>query len=270
MENRTYYFDQIPIHYQVTGSGAPVILIHGFGEDSTIFKHQVAHLSKHYQVITFDLPGIGKSGYSEELGHWDIDDYANMVSEFIEMNFKIPVTVIGHSMGGYITLSLVQQNQILVNGFGLLHSSALADNEEKIEAREKNIDFIEKYGSEKFIATVTPNLYAPANHKKMAKEIQEHIDQNKNVSPEALIGYTRAMIKRTDKTAFLKQTTLPVLWIIGVHDQAVKYEASLKQVYLSNISLVNILHQSGHMGMIEEPDRTNFAIEEFLNYIYRT
>lgn len=255
--------------YRVSGEGAPIVFIHGFGEDSSVFDEITLPLVNNYKVYIIDLPGVNGAPFNKELSFWNIDDYATLIHDFINDVIKEKVTIFGHSMGGYISLSLASQYPEDLLGFGLIHSTALADSEEKVEAREKNIEFIEKYGSALFIKTTTPNLYAPDSQEKFASEIAEHIEKNASISNEALIAYTRAMIRREDKTLLLKKTQLPVLWIIGKHDQAVKFDDTLKQVYLPNISFVNILNESGHMGMIEEPERVVNGIKEFLYYIYR-
>jgi pimeloyl-ACP methyl ester carboxylesterase len=264
-----YIHPQVNLQYTVEGKGHPVLFIHGFGENGNVFNDLQHLLKSHYKVYIIQLPGINGSGFNEKTALWNLTDYASLINDFIEEIIQQPVTVLGHSMGGYITLSLVAQHPDNILAFGLIHSTAFADSEEKIEAREKNIEFIEKYGNELFIKTTTPNLFSPQSQENLSTAIQEHIEANQHTAPEVLIAYTRAMIRREDHTALLKSTALPVLWIIGKHDQAVKYDDTLQQVYLPNISFVNILNNSGHMGMIEEPERVLNAVKEFLFYIYR-
>jgi len=73
-----------------------------------------------------------------------------------------------------------------------------------------------------------------------------------------------SMIQRPDRTEILKQTALPVLFIMGKHDTAVPLEDGLKQCHLPNQSYVHILEQSGHMGMIEEPEISNQILSQYL------
>lgn len=264
-----YQHSKVSLKYGVEGKGQPILFIHGFGENGYVFDDLNNWLKQHYRVYIIHLPGINGSSFNDEVALWNLSDYASLIHDFIRDEIKEPVVVLGHSMGGYITLELVANYPENILGFGLIHSTAYADSEEKKEAREKNIEFIETHGSELFIKTTTPNLYAPNTQEKKFEIIQEHIDHNAHTAPEVLIAYTRAMIRRNEHIVLLKNTNLPVLWILGKHDQAVKFDDSLKQVYLPNISFVNILTESGHMGMLEEPERVLNAVKEFLYYIFR-
>ena len=73
-------------------------------------------------------------------------------------------------------------------------------------------------------------------------------------------------MERKDRTYLLKQNKLPVLFVIGKHDNAVPMEDSLKQCHLPILSYVHILNESGHMGMVEEPEKSNNYIDEFLKH----
>jgi pimeloyl-ACP methyl ester carboxylesterase len=74
------------------------------------------------------------------------------------------------------------------------------------------------------------------------------------------------MIARPDRTEVLKKTKLPVLFIMGREDQAVPMEDSLKQCHLPEISYVEILENSGHMGMVEEKEAVNKFLVDFITF----
>ena len=152
------------IVYQVIGNGKPVILIHGFGEKADVWNNQVDYLQDKFQLIVPDLPG---SGYSEMIDDMSMEGMAEVIKTIIETESQIPsaegreACIIGHSMGGYITLAFVEKYPELVSAFGLFHSSAFADNEEKKITRQKGIDFINQHGAFEFLKTATPNLFSP-------------------------------------------------------------------------------------------------------------
>jgi pimeloyl-ACP methyl ester carboxylesterase len=85
-----------------------------------------------------------------------------------------------------------------------------------------------------------------------------------NFSAPALVSYYEAMIKRPDRTAILEKTTVPVLFIMGKYDNAVPVEDGLKQCHLPGKSYIHVLQKSGHMGMLEETEKSNRALENFL------
>jgi pimeloyl-ACP methyl ester carboxylesterase len=96
--------------------------------------------------------------------------------------------------------------------------------------------------------------------------VQELISLSENLSPEALIQYTKAMIKREDTTSVLKSFPKPILFIVGIHDEAVPLEASLNQCYLPKIAQVNFLQKSGHLGMWEQQELATKFLKGFLTF----
>jgi pimeloyl-ACP methyl ester carboxylesterase len=261
------------IRYRVFGKGKPVVLVHGFGEDGNIWNELIKDLQNNFHLIVPDIPGSGKSEMLD--GDISIEDYADVIKEILanELSEVSPtggdlegavVVMIGHSMGGYITLAFAEKYPELLNGFGLFHSSAFADDEEKKQTRRKAIDFIKANGAYAFLRTSIPNLFAGKQH---LKEMEDLIEDGKKFSSEVLIQYSYAMINRPDRTEILKTFCKPVLFIIGEKDNAIPLQASLQQCHLPAIAHVHILQNAGHMGMVEETITGKKIIEAFLQNI---
>ena len=245
------------------------MLLHGYGEDSSVWNHQVQKLKKDFLLIIPDLPGCGQSELIE--GDCSLEDYADVLkmiadNEDIVSNSYGTFSLIGHSMGGYITLAFAGKYGQLLNSFGLFHSSAFADNDEKIGTRKKGIYFIEKNGPRLYAETTIPNLFSDQTKKENYQLIKDLIEIAGTLQAETLIQFTRAMINRPDTTSILKSFSKPVLFIAGIHDKAVPLEASLKQCYLPQIGTVHFLQKSGHMGMWEEEELSYQYLDSFLKY----
>ena len=258
---RTILYQNKKIFYRNIGNGDPVMFVHGFGEDGTVWNDQVEFLKNRYQIITPDLPGSGRSEMIDEMS---MEEIAEVLHSIIHEENISTCTVIGHSMGGYITLALVENYWNHVNAFGLFHSSAFADSEEKKETRKKGIEFIKQNGAFAFLKTATPNLFSPHSKEQMPNSIQEFIESLKSFSADALTAYYEAMMKRPDRTAVLKNTKSRVLFIAGEHDNAIPLTDVLKQCHLPEKSYFHLLKKSGHMGMMEETEKVNRILEEFL------
>jgi pimeloyl-ACP methyl ester carboxylesterase len=265
-------YQNATIFYRITGAGKPVVLLHGFGEDGDIWKKQIDFLKDYFTLIIPDLPGSGKS---DVIADMSIEGMAESIKAI--MDFELPrflpnqlgtegVTIIGHSMGGYIALAIAEKYPSLVNKLGLFHSSAFADSEEKKTARLKSIDFIQNNGAYEFLKTAIPGLFfwGHDGSKPSDPYIEALIEKSKNFTSEALVKYYQAMIARPDRTAVLKNFLHPILFIIGEHDQAVPFAQGLQQSYLPNLSYIIILRNSAHMGMWEEADKANVALLQFL------
>jgi pimeloyl-ACP methyl ester carboxylesterase len=172
--------------------------------------------------------------------------------------------IIGHSMGGYITLALAAKYPDLLQGFGLFHSTAFADSDEKKTARRRSIEFMQTHGSDEFIRQSTPNLFTEAYRIKNNAILEDMIARYSNFDPLALIAYYEAMIQRPDRTAVLKSFNKPILFIIGKNDKAIPFEDSMKQCHLPQLASVQILEKAAHMGMWEEKEKSSQALLSFL------
>jgi pimeloyl-ACP methyl ester carboxylesterase len=262
-QNKNIIYENTNISYTLYGSGKPVVLIHGFGEDSSIWKAQVEFLQKDFLLIVPDIPGSGKSDVLQK-ENVQITDYADILKTILDKEKITTCTMHGHSMGGYITVAFAEKYADRLNAFGLIHSSAYADDEVKIETRKKAIAFIQQNGSKAFLRTAIPNLFYDAEKSK--KVIDILIENGNNFLPQALIQYYAAMIGRPDRTNMLKTFLKPILFIIGQHDKAVPFTHSLQQTYLPSHAHMHILRSSGHMGMYEETTKLNETLAGFLQY----
>ena len=250
------------ISYITYGKGDPLLLIHGFAEDATIFENQVSFLEKKYFIIVPDLPGSGKSAYNDSVN--SIEGYAEAVLAVLDAEKIAKATVIGHSMGGYITLAIAEKFPGRLETFGLFHSSAYADDEEKKKTRSKSIDFINEHGAAKFLEESIPKLFAEKFRKENPDKVKELVKKYAGFDARALVQYTKAMMQRPDRTAILKTWVKPILMIIGEEDSAIPFPLSLQQSHLPTLCYIHIAKETGHMGMIEESSSCNEVILDFL------
>ena len=253
------------IFYRTEGIGKPIMLLHGFGEDETIWNRQINPLSEKYYLIIPDIPGSGQSEMLE--GKCTMEDYAEVIKAIADKENVSQFSLIGHSMGGYITLAFAEKYPGLLNSFGLFHSSAFADDENKKDTRRKGIDFIQKNGSEAFLKTSVPNLFSEQTKKERPELINQLLTIGKNISAGALVQYYEAMILRPNRISVLKSFLKPILFIIGKYDNAVPLDISLQQCHLPSKAVIHILHHSGHMGMWEEDELSTIYLLDFLKDI---
>ena len=267
MTEKTFTYQNSSIVYRTIGEGNIVVLLHGFAEDGDIWENQVNFLKDKFRLIIPDLPGSGRSELVQEA---DIETYAQIIKEIIATeladspNRDETVSLIGHSMGGYITLAIAEKYPHYLNSFGLFHSSAFADSEEKKQVRTKAIDFINDNGANAFLKTSIPGLFTKEFVAAYPEKIDDLIDRGKSFSPQALVQYYKAMIARPDRTNVLKTFPKPILFIMGEFDNAIPLQSSLQQCYLPLQSHVHLLEHSAHMGMWEEADLSNQLLLKFL------
>jgi pimeloyl-ACP methyl ester carboxylesterase len=264
-----FEFENMRIAYSQKGSGNVVVLIHGFGEDSNVWLGAANVLQSNFKVVLIDLPGSGQSVVPEAVLLNErlstIDYYADVVFALLQHLSISQCVMLGHSMGGYIMLSFVEKYPQLLKGYGLVHSTAYADNDEKKANRQRGIAMMDEYGGYAFLKTTIPNLFSNNFKQTSSDTIDALIDAGKSFNVVALQNYYRAMMNRLDKTAVLKGSNLPVLFIIGTEDVAVPVKDSLEQTHMPICTYIHVLENAGHMSMIETPEIAADYIAVFLN-----
>ena len=251
------------IHYNKFGEGNTVVLLHGFCENSTCFSKQVFFLQQHFQVITPDLPGFGNS---EPIENTSIEKMADEVKYILEKENISSCVMLGHSMGGYVALAFAKKYVHLLTGFGLIHSTAYADSDERKLKRDQAIKVIEEKGAELYVQNFIPPLFS--NSFTDNKIIDELIVEAKRSTSKGLIESLRAMKTREDCTKLLQQTALPVLFCVGKNDTIIPEKDMFYQASLCKQSQIAYLQHSAHMGYIEEAEKCAEAIIDFAKSIF--
>jgi pimeloyl-ACP methyl ester carboxylesterase len=250
--------EQTDIFYTDQGKGFPVVLIHGFCETHEVWTRFAKQLSRDFRVISVDLPGFGKSK-SLPAG-FSVADAALKINELLiqlEITGCIPV---GHSLGGYVTLEMVNQKVSMFSGFGLFHSTAYADSDERKAARNKVIDFVSKNGVPAFIETFIPPLF----HDKTNPHIPFAVKMALQTKQETLIGYAGAMRDRQDLTSVIKKFNNSIIFIGGERDTVIPPETLQKQAELAVKPHLYMIPGVAHMGMFEKEAETLNLTHDFL------
>ncbi|MBN3581577.1 alpha/beta hydrolase [Algoriphagus aestuarii] len=247
------------IQFFEKGQGPALILIHGFCETAAMWEDFADALSSEFRVICPDLPGVGQSLIDSET--LSMEEIAVILESWLEEKQILYPIVIGHSLGGYVTLALAELMGQKLKGIGLFHSTAFSDSQEKKEMRDRTVTFLVKHGVEKFVTSFVPPLFPEARREELDEEIQKAIDQAKDCSLQGLIALTRAMRDRKDRFDVLADFQGPKLMIAGELDTAVPLEASKKHQEIVTTYLE--LPGTGHMGMVEQKAETIAILREF-------
>jgi pimeloyl-ACP methyl ester carboxylesterase len=261
---KSFSYNGYNIAYQKFGRLKPaVVLVHGFPEDGTVFHEQYDFLQKNHTVIVPDLPGSGKSAYNPTLQ--SVEDFAEIIKLILQEENIEKCFLLGHSMGGYISLTFARKYPERLLGLGLIHSTAYPDSEEKKENRRRSIEIMEQYGSANFLKTTIGGLFCDEFRENNPSVVEALIKRGKSFETKALQQYYTIMMNRTDSSDVLKNISIPVLFIIGENDKAVPLQDILPQIPLPKKTFVTRLSNAAHMGFLEEPDKVNQAIEDFLS-----
>jgi len=253
-------FNHHPISFNDEGDGPALVLLHGFMESLQIWDEFAQILSKSFRVVRIDLPGHGKTPVMYELHPMSLmAEVVKTVLEELQINKCV---MVGHSMGGYVTLDFAKQFPELLSGICLFHSQAAADNEKERENRRRTINIV-KMNRAGFIQQFIPDLFAPSNIEKYSGEILTLQRQAANTSAEGIIAALEGMKVRPGSLGFLINTTLPILFIAGKEDNRIAIQTILAQAILPAHSEILMLSGVGHMGFVEAKKETLQVIEGF-------
>lgn len=234
------------------------MLVHGFGESAQIWDTLIPSLSKKNSVICIDVPGFG---LSEPLQMYDS---MSTLAERMMDSLKpyAPFVYCGHSMGAYLGLAMLGQYPEAFKGLQLLHSTALADGDERKAGRNKTITFLQEHGKEAFLESFVPNLF----YKKKSDYLSETLKICMETDVQSLIAMTGIMRDRQDSSQILQKSHCPISWIAGKQDALIPYQSLMDQIILPSDSHFHLLDDCGHMGMYEQREKTTALVQSFAHY----
>ncbi len=256
---KTFIYKNTIINYSQSGKGNAVLFVHGFLEDSSMWKQLIPHLEKRYRVISVDLLGHGKSdcyGYVHTM-----EDQADMLFALISELRLRKISLIGHSMGGYIALAFAELYPDHLRSLVLLNSSAQPDSEERKINRDRAIEVVKK-NSAAFVRMATQNLFDPEAHKLFAAEIEAFTQQALKTPLQGIIAALEGMKIRIDREALLHFSPYPKLVIASENDTIIPLDDIKNQVESAEVTFEII--PGGHVSTIEQSKSVSEIISSFL------
>ena len=229
------------------GSDKNLLLLHGFMEDQEVWNHVIPHLEAN--IILADLLGFGKSIPNKSFD-FSMQQHAASLHELLEFLMPDPLYVLGHSMGGYISLELSLLDPDI--HIGLLHSTCAPDTEERKASRNKTIEVLERDPSI-FIREFYWNLFAEHHKNTFAQQIEALKLQAEKILPAYIIETVKALRDRKDHTQTWKLSGGNNILIGGSFDKILDVEELEELAFLGGADWAEMTG-SGHMGFYEEPE----------------
>ena len=260
MKSDHILFNNKPIYFNDSGNGNVIIFVHGFLESAEIWENFASTLGKTFRVITVDLPGHGKSAVFGEIHSMEfMAETVKLVLDHLGIEQCI---MVGHSMGGYVTMSFAEQYPHLLRGIVLFNSHAAADSDVNKQNRTRTINLV-KNDRHGFVTHFIPDLFAPKNVKKFSKEIERLKQIAEKVSNEAIIAALEGMKSRKDHQFVLENLNIPVMIIAGKDDLKIPLGVLSSQASLPHHCEFIMLSGVGHTGYIEAARTTQKLIKSF-------
>ncbi|MYG40945.1 MAG: alpha/beta fold hydrolase [Nitrospira sp. SB0677_bin_15] len=257
--------NDIDLAYSEEGQGLPVVFLHAFPLNRTMWASQVAALSDRYRVVTIDLRGHGES--DAPMWRYTLDQFAEDVSGLLENLGITRATFVGLSMGGYILFALYRTHPELFHALVLADTRATADTPDARTARFSMAQIAYRRGASVIADLMLPKLLSPAacEHRADLQDQLRTIIAGNQVS--GIVGDLMAMEERPDSTPLLRTISVPTLVIAGEEDLASPpEEVESMAARIPGATFVRI-PQAGHLSNMENSSAFNKAILSFLTSV---
>ena len=251
----------LEISYDEAGSGVPLLLVHGFPHDRTLWTGQLGGLPTYARVIAPDLRGFGGSTVR---GPYSIDQYADDLAAFLKTLGIARTLVCGLSMGGYIAFAMLRRHRALIRGLVLTDTRATADTDEIRANRTRMISVIEQEGMEVLAARQLKSSLASSTFERHPELVETVRRMMASTPAEGAIGALRAMAERPDSTPLLGTIDVPTIAVGGAEDTITPPDVIRSMAAAIPGSRVEILDQGGHLCPLERPAAFNHVVSEFL------
>ena len=257
-------FEDGIINYYDKGTGPAIIFLHGYLESSEVWFDFMDSFPTTFRTLAIDLPGHGKSGiFGDE---HSMEFMAEAVRKVMDNEGIEKGMITGHSMGGYVALAFLGKYPSRLHAYCLFHSHPFADTEEIIENRKREIKVVESGKKDVIYPVNVPRMFADFNTGIFEKELERHKEIASNISESGIIAVLKGMIKRPSRLLLLEKSEVPLLFILGRHDNYIPFEQIKEGLTLPPGSELVVLEKSGHLGFIEEKEKSTEAI---INYFER-
>lgn len=253
----------ISIEYDDIGNGVPLLLIHGFPFDRTLWRTQIAGLSQIYRVIAPDLRGFGQS--SETDGEAvTMDQYAADLKSLLDSVNITRAVVGGISMGGYIALAFYTQYADRVKGLILANTRAVPDSEEGKRSRLANAQKVGESGTGFLVDDMAAKMLGSNAKPEIEIAVRSMMMRQR---PAGVMSALRGMAQRPDRTALLRFATVPILIVSGSQDVLIPSSDSETMHALIPNSRLVIIPDAGHLSNLDKADAFNHVVREFYKQV---
>jgi len=247
-----------PIFYSDQGKGSVVVLLHGFLENLSMWRDIEAELSKNHRVVAIDLLGHGQTGC---LGYvHTMEQMAEAVHAVLKSLRLRRVVLIGHSMGGYVSLAFVEKYPSMVKGICLMNSTAQEDDQDRKQLRARANKMVQT-NFENMVRMSVGNLFKPESLELFFEDVKWVKQEALKTPVQGYIAANEGMRIRPNRTAALHNIE-HVFYIIGKYDPVIEVDAVIQEAQAVNAN--SIVLEGGHMSHVENKEDLLIALLNFV------
>jgi 3-oxoadipate enol-lactonase len=257
------HLQDIRLAYDDTGSGPPVVLLHGYPFNRSLWQDQVEALRDKYRVITPDLRGFGDSDSTD--GSATMSRMARDVAQLLDALEISSATIGGLSMGGYVVLAFYKQFASRVSGLLLADTRPQSDTEENKQVRASQAQEVMAEGMAGIADAMLPKLLTSETVSRRPEVVKRVRDMMIKTKPAGAAAALLGMAVRDDQTSLLSQIAVPTLILVGREDPITPVADSEKMHDQIKGSRLIVIENAAHVSNLEQPDLFNSEIRSFLD-----
>jgi 3-oxoadipate enol-lactonase len=245
------------------GNGAPLLLLHGFPLNRSMWEPQINFFADYYRVIAPDLRGFGKTALAQNNVN-TMELFAEDIAALLDYCGVEKAHVMGLSMGGYISFALYRQFPQKVKSLILADTKAEGDTPEVRKGRYELAEKVKIEGSKAATDGMLPKMFAPANNARMPQVVAIVEAMINHTNPNTIIATLPGLAERLDSTETLRQIQVPTLVIHGIEDVLMPVaKAEAMTAHIPNAQFV-VVPEAGHLSNLENPAFFNQQVLDFL------
>jgi pimeloyl-ACP methyl ester carboxylesterase len=249
------------IAYDDIGSGAPVMFLHGFALDRTMWAAQTSALAGQSRCLAIDIRGFGESPPAPP---FSMDRYADDAVAVLDAAGMERATVVGLSMGGYTAFALWRRHAERVRALVLADTKAGVDGPDARARRRELIEVARTGGPEAVAEQQIAGVLGKTTRERRPDIVTMVRRIMTRASVGGIVGALEAMLARPDSTPTLATISVPTLVIVGDEDVLTRpTEARAMHKAIAG-SRLEILGGAGHLSCMERPASFNTVLSEFL------
>jgi 3-oxoadipate enol-lactonase len=253
----------VELAVDVRGEGVPVLFVHGFPFDRTMWRHQLAALSR-VRRIAPDLRGVGDSGAPPAADGYSLTRYADDLVAVLDALGVRQAVLCGLSMGGYVIFELLRRHPQRVKALILADTKPEPDSTEAKRGRDELTQVAQREGQDAVLERLLPRLLAPATQATQPEVAGQVREMARRWSVPGLVGALRTLRDRPDSTETLRSVRMPTLVLVGSEDEIAPPQAARAMAQLIPDAQCHVVPAAGHLAPLEQPLATSRLLADFL------
>lgn len=256
-------------HFSVdhAGDGEPVLFLHGYPHDRSLWWPQLAAVPDGFRYYTVDLPGYGGTARVEPP---TLDAWADWLAKLMDNLHVERAAITGLSMGGYLAFAFWRRHPDRVRALVLADTRAGADTDEARAKRREAQDLARRDGAGAIAEKMITGMVGKTTRERRPEVVAKLDEMMRRASVGAIVDTLEALIARPDSTPTLATITVPTLIVCGTEDAITPVAESRAMHAGIKGSRLELIPEAGHVSNFEQPEVFNRLLSDFLGATIRT